>query len=213
MKHQLQYADLTTTEAQEVREVVKKKEEQLGDYLERLMWWNKKINLVSRDVSRETIASHIEHSLCVRLAKEYQEGAYIIDAGTGGGLPGIPLGIADPKKKMVLNDIVTKKIMACKHISKGLGLKNIQAISGSIERIEKPDGAVVISKHAFKINDLVKMLGQSNWASVLLLKGGEEVENELSGIDTPLSVLVKRLENGFEDSFYNGKALVQIKKI
>ena len=212
VEHVIKREDLTTEKAEEVRGLRQDHKMLLSEYIDKLMWWNKRINLVSRDVSRETITKHVEHSLVLSCSEEFKRGSYIIDTGTGGGLPGIPLAVTHPDKSIVLNDIVSKKIMACKHISSGLDLQNIQTSTGSIEGEEIPGGAVIVSKHAFKINDLIGLLGDNNWSSIILLKGGEEVGSELDGIKYTLNINIVDLEKGFADSFYSGKAMVEISK-
>jgi 16S rRNA (guanine527-N7)-methyltransferase len=196
----------------EVSELIHKNEGEFSNYLDRLLWWNEKINLVSRDVPRETLANHIQHSLSISTVNLFKAADSIIDSGTGGGLPGIPLAISFPEKQVVLNDIVAKKIMACKHMASGLGLKNIDSSPVSIDKIAVPEGAVIISKHAFKINDLVSMITDEPWSGIILLKGGEEVDKELSGIEEPLEVEVIDLEEGFKNPFYEGKSIVKIER-
>lgn len=209
MKHQIH--NHTFSQADEVKTLFYGYENQLSKYVEQLLWWNEKINLVSRDVSRETVLHHVEHSLVVAVSELFQNATQIIDAGTGGGLPGIPLGIVATEKKVLLNDIVSKKMMACKQMIFKMGLRNVSVQDGSIEAVEIDKGSVIVSKHAFKINDLVGLLGDKNWEGIVLLKGVGEIEEELNGIDLPLKINVFSLDS-FQDSFYSGKALVEITK-
>ncbi len=212
MEHQIIRRDFKVKEASAVRELYKRHYEKLGDYIDKLLWWNEKINLVSRGVSRETVAQHVEHSLVINESQIFELGNNIIDAGAGGGLPGIPLGIVSPKKNIVLNDVVSKKIMACKNIANGLRLNNVQTEAKSIGEIKVAPKSVIVSKHAFKINDLLNMIDQKAWLGVILLKGGEEVGAELEGVKEPLKVNIINLEQGFSGSFYDGKAMVEIQR-
>lgn len=210
MEHQIIRSNITTEKANGVRELYQKHKEKLDEYIERLLWWNKKINLVSRDVSRETIERHVEHSLILSQSSYFQNAGQIIDTGTGGGLPGIPLAIVFPEKKIGLNDVVSKKIIACKHISSGLGLGNIDGKAASIEQLEIPAGSIIISKHAFKINDLISMVNKKPWNGIVLLKGGKEVEDELKGLKEILTIEIINLDKEFQSTFYKGKAMVEI---
>lgn len=211
MKHSIKHLPFPEKKAESVRELFKSQETVYSAYAEKLLWWNDRINLVSRNVSRETLLLHILHSLVVSQSSAFQSADEIIDTGTGGGLPGIPLAIAYPEKTFLLNDIVAKKITACKNIASALFLKNIRAETGSVAEVEIAS-QTLISKHAFKINELLAMISQKSWKSIVLLKGGDDVEAELDGVEELLSIEVYDLYDGFQDVFFKGKALVEIKR-
>lgn len=212
MKHDISYLEYSAEKVDSVRNDFHSNRELLVHYVDRLLWWNEKINLVSRDVPRETVLNHIEHSLAITQSKLFRESGLILDTGTGGGLPGIPLAISSPEKQFVLNDIVSKKIMACKHMVSGLKLKNTDSFMGSLENLEVKSGSIIVSKHAFKINEMLKMIEDKPWLGVILLKGGDEIERELGGIEVSLDISVYDLQENFQNPFYNGKAMVEIKR-
>lgn len=212
MKHNVSFFEYAESDVDSTRNEFQANKDLLGQYVDRLLWWNEKINLVSRDVPRETVLNHVEHSLVISQSKLFKKSSLIVDAGTGGGLPGIPLAITNPDKKLVLNDIVSKKIMACKHIASGLKLKNIDSFMGSLENIEIEADSIIVSKHAFKVNEMVKMLNGKPWLGVILLKGKNEIECELEGIEPSLDISVYDLQENFQNPFYKGKAMVEIKK-
>lgn len=212
MKHDISYLEFSADKVDSVRNDFQSNREVLSQYVDRLLWWNEKINLVSRDVPRETVLNHVEHSLVISQSKLFREADLILDTGTGGGLPGIPLAVLASEKRFVLNDIVSKKIMACKHMASGLKLKNTDSFMGSLENLEVKPGSIIVSKHAFKINEMIKMIEGKPWLGVILLKGRDEVEKELDGIELSLDISVYDLQVNFQNPFYNGKAMVEIKR-
>lgn len=212
MKHDISYLEFSADKVDSVRNDFQSNREMLSQYVDRLLWWNDKINLVSRDVPRETVLNHVEHSLVIFQSKLFRESNLILDTGTGGGLPGIPLAILAPEKRFVLNDIVSKKIMACKHMASGLKLKNTDSFMGSLENLEVKPNSIIVSKHAFKINEMIKMIEGKPWLGIILLKGRDEIESELGGIGSSLDISVYDLQENFQNPFYNGKAMVEIKR-
>lgn len=185
--------------------LIEKYRSPLEDYLEQLLWWNERVNLVSRDVPRETIWEHLRHSLLLSQFPVFKSADLIVDAGTGGGLPGIPLAISHPEKHVVLNDIVTKKCLAMKQMVQKLGLKNVRIVDGSIEDLKQDQPFLLISKHAFKINELYEMTAPLPWKNMVLYKG-IDFEDELDGIDESLEI--ESFDLSEESNFYQGKALV-----
>jgi 16S rRNA (guanine527-N7)-methyltransferase len=187
---------------------LKEHEKTISQYADRLLWWNEKVNLVSRDVSRETIIKHIEHSLT--LSAHLNATPTWIDAGSGGGLPGIPLAIAHPEKEFIVNDIVQKKCTVLKGLIRELGLTNIQVKEGSIADIEMDSNSGVCTKHAFKIPQLLSLIAvKGNQPSVILwLKGFEEASQDVDQHPQKELFEIQSLDNG-SDPFYSGKAIVK----
>lgn len=181
--------------------------DELEEYLNQLLWWNERVNLVSRDVSRETVRNHIHHSLLLSQLEVFKTPQIIVDAGTGGGLPGIPLAITHPGKHFILNDLVTKKCLAMKQIAKKTGLENIAIIDGSIEELSHEDPFLLISKHAFKINELYQMTSSLQWQKMVFYKG-LDFEDELENIPKTLKIDTYDLSSGSD--FYRGKGLIII---
>lgn len=190
-------------------ELVEKFRTKLELYLDKLLWWNKRVNLVSRDVPRETIWKHIRHSLLLSGVDFFQGNKLFLDTGTGGGLPGIPLAITYPDKHFVLNDLVTKKCLAMKQIARELSLENIGIIDGSIEDLRLDEECILISKHAFKIGDLIEMTRHLSWKKMVLYKG-LDFKDELQSLQTPFTITSLDLSSGSD--FYSGKALIIIDK-
>lgn len=179
----------------------------LEAYINQLFWWNERINLVSRDVPRETIAEHIKHSLLLHAFECFIKSDVVVDAGTGGGLPGIPLSITNPQKSFLLNDIVSKKVLAVKQMAHKLSLGNIDTADKSIGDLSIDTPFLLISKHAFKIDALYQMTEHLPWTEMVFYKG-IDFKDELAGIDHPLSISVHDLSRNNKNNFYKDKALV-----
>ncbi len=209
MEHSIKKLNVSRETFSNTDQLLEKHKPKVETYIDRLFWWNKRINLVSRDVSRETILEHIRHSLLVSQLNPFIESKIILDAGTGGGLPGIPLAITHPDKQFILNDIVSKKCMVLKQIARKLAINNTETIDVTIKNVQVQDPFLLISKHAFKINDLYKMTSHLPWSTMILYKG-ENFESELEGIEEPLDI--KSLALSSAGDFYGGKALIIISR-
>lgn len=213
VKHQVEYHTFTKESHKKVEKLFLKHAGVLNLYIDKLLWWNRKINLVSRDVSRETLECHVKHCLTLTGHTLFTGADRIIDAGTGGGLPGVPLALCYLEKRFILNDIVQKKIMALKQIGKDIGsIENAKYSAKSIKEAFAEGGFnLLVSKHAFKINELVQMVDVDK-TPVLLLKG-KEFEEELEGIDKKLKITVFDLFSESKNAFYEGKAIIEINTV
>lgn len=209
VKHNVSYYEFSHYEDTVV--LFERNKEVLNKYIDQLLWWNNKVNLVSRNVSRETIKEHIIHSLTIHYSKLFRGSAVVLDAGSGGGLPGIPLAISNSNKQVILNDIVSKKMIACKQIVRTLDLSNCEVHSGSVGEMFLNGQEQIITKHAFKVNQLVALLEGKEWSEVIMLKGLKETETELEWVEEELNINIYSLEQE-NNSFYDGKALVEIKR-
>ncbi|MDZ7772716.1 MAG: RsmG family class I SAM-dependent methyltransferase [Balneolaceae bacterium] len=194
-------------------ELLENNSDALDRYLERLLWWNERVNLVSRAVPRETLREHIRHSLAVSGLEPFQQASTVVDAGTGGGLPGIPLSVANPDKSFVLNDIVTKKILAVRQMARNLGLSNIRVADCSLADLEHEKPFVLLSKHSFKLDEILELSTHLPWTHMILYKG-EELAGELDTLahSPSLTVQVLRLHKASQHPFYEGKALVVVRR-
>jgi 16S rRNA (guanine527-N7)-methyltransferase len=109
----------------------------LGQYVELLLDWNDRVNLISRKDVAEVWRNHILHSLAALTVTDIPDDALVIDVGTGGGLPGIPLAIMLPQVNFILTDSIAKKMLAVEGIVEQLGLKNLRCITGRVEELAK----------------------------------------------------------------------------
>lgn len=212
MEHSI--SQLTLKEKELIDSLFRKNETALEKYAELLIWWNSKINLVSRDVSRETVLSHIKHSLCISLSKNFSDSQKIIDTGTGGGLPGIPLAICFPDIKIVANDIVTKKIFAVNDMINKLELnKSVNGIAGDVAKLDFTEIEAVITKHAFKLDQLWGLIEKKQWNRIVFLKGYQEAIEESKELEGRVKMSIIKLDSDFMPVFYKGKGVVEIERV
>lgn len=186
----------------------------LEDYISRLLWWNKSINLISRSTSIQLVREHVRHSLFPTILENLEKSKMIIDAGSGGGLPGIPLSVCYSNKKIVLNDISSKKTSVLSHLKRELNLENCHISNYPISEcaLRDPHADCIVSKHAFKLPDILKDTENSRWKCLILLKGNDFAD-ELDKIPYPVSIECHRLETGTTLPFYRGKVMLNIQRI
>lgn len=212
MKHKLNRIKVSRETLNGAREIYKDNEQKLEEYIDLLSDWNSKINLVSRSVSRETVREHVVHSLIpmqLSLMNEFDEW---IDSGSGGGLPGIPLAIVNPGKTILLNDNVKKKMRAVSEIIKTAGINNADIIAKSISLVDFQKGTGIVTKHAFKIDDLLRLLGSKPWKTIIMWKGTEGALNEISQSKKKLNFTLFEFDFGPDEEFYEGKCLLKIER-
>lgn len=142
--------------------------------------WNEKINVISRKDIENLYEHHVLHSLAIAEILRFQPGTTILDVGTGGGFPGIPLAILFPETKFVLIDSIGKKIKVGTEVATAIGLKNITLKHLRVQD-EKDKYDFVVSRAVMPLDDLVKLVRKNvskkhNNAlpnGLICLKGGE----------------------------------------
>ncbi len=177
--------------------------------------WNSQINLVSRKDISEFYTRHVLHSLAIAKAMKFADGSKILDVGTGGGLPGIPLAILYPNVEFVLCDSIGKKIKVVKALVEELGLKNVT--SYHLRANEVPGKFdFVVSRAVTRMKNFIPWVENkiSNrcinpWPNgILYLKGGG-LKEELSEIKRSIEVLP--VSDWFNEEFFETKAVVYVK--
>ncbi|ACF42651.1 16S rRNA (guanine(527)-N(7))-methyltransferase RsmG [Pelodictyon phaeoclathratiforme] len=149
-----------------------------GDCLER---WNHKINLISRKEDAPVIIKHIFHSLLITLYHSFREGEDVLDLGTGGGLPGIPLSLLFPRTRFLLVDATGKKIAACQAMITELGINNAIALHTRVEELKGVVFDTVLSRQVAPLDKLCSYSAPLLKAggTLICLKGGN-LENEIA---------------------------------
>lgn len=189
--------------SEEVKSLFYEHQNKLSEYIDLLLWWNQKVNLISRSIQREDLLHHIEHSLLsYPLLKEKVR---VWDLGTGGGLPGIPLAIINSNSSFLLNDVVNKKIMAVKNICKKMELKNIEFSKGDFKQMLYQQEDAVVTKHAFSLEKFFNMEATNLLDKVIFYKGYPAEKSNVDKITNKINCTIYTLDN-LEQS-YQGKAL------
>ena len=176
--------------------------------------WNEKINVISRKDMDGLYEKHILHSLGIAKVMPFADGTKVLDVGTGGGFPGIPLAILFPEVSFTLIDSIGKKIKVVGAVSEGLGLKNVTAVHGRAEKL-KEKFHFVVSRAVTQMPEFLRWLKgkfekeqfNEKHNGVLYLKGGDLAE-ELAG----LRCEIFQLKNYFEEEFFDTKKVVYLSK-
>lgn len=175
--------------------------------------WNAKINVISRKDIDELYTKHILHSLGIAKVIKFEPGTYVLDVGTGGGFPGIPLAILFPETRFYLIDVIAKKIKVVQAVAEALELKNVKAEQLRAELV-KGDFDFIVSRAVTNMPDFVswikdKIKKKSKHElrnGILYLKGGDLTE-ELK--DFPKATEYN-LADFFEDEFFETKKVVHL---
>jgi 16S rRNA (guanine527-N7)-methyltransferase len=175
--------------------------------------WNEKINVISRKDIDSLYTKHVLHSLGIAKIMKFEPGTYVLDVGTGGGFPGIPLAILYPETRFYLIDIIAKKIKVVQGVTEALGLKNVKAAQMRAENV-KGDFDFIVSRAVTNMPDFVswvktkikKQHKHSLKNGILYLKGGDLTE-ELATFPRATEY---NLADIFEDEFFETKKVVHL---
>jgi 16S rRNA (guanine527-N7)-methyltransferase len=176
--------------------------------------WNEKINVISRKDIDNLYVNHVLHSLGIARIIALKPGAKILDVGTGGGFPGIPLAIFFPETQFHLVDSIGKKITVVKNVADALGLKNVKAEQIRAEQI-KDEYDFIVSRAVTRLKEFygwVHKKAKKNsvhdlYNGILYLKGGD-LEEELAELKKPYQLFA--LSDYFKEEFFATKKVVYV---
>jgi 16S rRNA (guanine527-N7)-methyltransferase len=181
--------------------------------------WNEKINVVSRKDIDSLFEKHILHSLAIAKFIQFRPDTHVLDIGTGGGFPGVPLSIYFPETNFTLCDSIAKKITVAENVSETLGLSNTDFVIGRVEQLrEKFD--FIVSRAVAPCEQLYRWTqsyvqeknNNAKFNGYLLLKGGDLKEEikALRQVNKKLIVEQIALNTWFDEEFFETKKLVYI---
>jgi 16S rRNA (guanine527-N7)-methyltransferase len=175
--------------------------------------WNLKINVVSRKDIDELYLRHVLHSLGIAKVVQFKPGSKVMDVGTGGGFPGIPLAILFPETQFHLVDSIGKKIKVVNEVVAGLGLLNVKTTNGRAEEV-KDQYDFIVSRAVAHMETFVrwtkgriaKKQNHNLKNGILYLKGGDLTEE----LEKYTSATIYDLPNYFEEDFFETKKVVHL---
>ena len=176
--------------------------------------WNSKINVISRKDIDNLYVNHILHSLAIAKFNDFKAGSTILDMGTGGGFPGVPLAIMFPEVQFHLVDRIGKKLKVVDDIVARIGLDNVTTQHGDIKEV-KGSFDFIVSRAVMYINELVPLVRRlvkkqcinAIPNGLICLKGGN-LESELHKMKS--QAMVENLSSYFNEEFFATKKVVYI---
>lgn len=186
---------------------------QFDQLFELYQHWNAQINVISRKDIDELYERHILHSLGIAKVCQFLPGAQVLDVGTGGGFPGIPLAILFPETQFLLVDAIGKKIKVVNEVASAIGLQNLTAIHSRAEQV-KQDFDFIVSRAVTQLKDFYpwikgKLKKESKHPltnGILYLKGGDLAE-ELKASQLK-NIKLYPLSEYFSEEFFETKFVV-----
>lgn len=189
-----------------------KQYEQLDQLTDIYEEWNAKINVISRKDMIHFRERHVLHSLGIQKFSNFEKGSRILDIGTGGGFPGVPLAIANPECNFTLLDSIGKKLKVIEEVKHQLNLKNIATIHSRVEDHDGPynymiSRAVTNMPSFLKLTRHLSKKENKNFKGLFYLKGGD-FNDELNKVNMKFKIY--DLNESFDSSFFETKKVIEL---
>lgn len=196
-------------------DITQKQKEQFAQLKELYDTWNQQINVISRKDMDNFYLHHVLHSLAIAKVVQFKDFTEVMDAGTGGGFPGIPLAIIFPEVKFYLVDSIGKKIKVVNEVADSLGLANIEAEKIRMEQVNRTFD-FIISRAVTSLPDFMRWTSykfhnksfNSISNGILYIKGGD-LQKELAEVKK-FKKKVYNIPDFFKDDFFETKKVVHI---
>ncbi|MEM9991141.1 MAG: 16S rRNA (guanine(527)-N(7))-methyltransferase RsmG [Bacteroidota bacterium] len=179
--------------------------------------WNTKINVISRKDIDNLYERHILHSMSLALVTDFKDGAQILDLGTGGGMPGIPLAILFPNVHFTLIDGTRKKISVVQAVAEALELDNVTAQQHRVEEWKGQKFDFVVTRAVATLSKLIpwtlpvlKKKHQHGYPNGLFALKGGNVQQEIDDLPNEEYIELFALSDLFEEAFFQEKLLVYV---
>lgn len=189
-------------------ELTEKQQKQFDALEELYIHWNAQINVISRKDIDQLYLKHVLHSLGIAKVTTFKEDAFVLDVGTGGGFPGVPLAILFPKVEFLLIDSIGKKIKVVNEVINAIGLTNAR---GQHVRAQETKGQFdyVVSRAVTKIKPFYEWVRPKlkEGGSILYLKGGD-LNEEMAELKKPYREI--ELSSFFKEDFFETKKVVEV---
>lgn len=195
-------------------DITEEQKKQLAALYDLYTEWNAKINVISRKDIENLYEHHVLHSLGIARVIQFRAGSRIMDLGTGGGFPGIPLAILFPEVHFHLVDSIGKKVRVATEVATAIGLKNVTFRHARAEE-EKQTFDFVVSRAVMPLADLIKIIKKNISVKqqnalpngLICLKGGE-LEHE--AMPFKHKTVMHNLSDEFEEEFFKTKKVVYV---
>lgn len=195
-------------------DITEKQKQQYAALYDLYKDWNEKINVISRKDIENLYTHHVLHSLAIAKTLSFRPGTKVLDFGTGGGFPGIPLAIMFPEVEFKMIDGTGKKIRVVNEVASAIGLENINAVHLRGEE-EKGEYDFVVSRAVMPLPDLMKIIkknflkeGRNSLPNGLICLKGGNVEGEMK----PYRKIAEAMEisSWFKDDWFNEKFVIYV---